>query len=316
MSWFTESKRSLMERMAINVLKCGSIPRHVAFIMDGNRRYARRLDLSAIDGHKRGFERMTQMLEWCLDLGVDEVTVYAFAIDNFRRPAEEVDKLMDFAKDMFDKLLNDRHKLNETGKAVRVFGDLSRLRPDIQRLVADIVLFTQHNTRKVLNICFPYASRHEITTALQELQICVQNQIIEESDITESLISNFLYTSQSSDPDLLVRTSGEVRLSDFLLWQTSFSVIAFAPVLWPDFTIWDLFSAILYYQRNCSSAKSEQQLHELTLGLTQPMDHNNHTDHSSRRQRLTNCLLYLHNKRITQMTRMSSNGNQVVEVNT
>jgi len=214
---------------------------------------------------------------------------------------------VDFARDMFDKLLADKDKLNETGKRVRVLGDVSLLRPDIQQLVADIVLSTQHNTHKVLNICFPYASRHEMTNALQELQICVQNHMIQESDISQSLVSSFLYTNESSDPDLLVRTSGEVRLSDFLLWQTSFSVMAFAPVLWPEFTIWDLFSAIVYYQRNCRSANRAKQCHT---------DRTHRTDHSSQTQRINNCLLYLRHKRLNDMRVMSGHPLPLLPVNT
>jgi ditrans,polycis-polyprenyl diphosphate synthase len=244
------------------------------------------------------------------------VTVYAFAIDNFKRPAEEVNKLMDFARDMFQKLLDERHKLMDTGKCVRVIGDLSLLAPDIQQLVAEIVLLTKDNRHKVLNICFPYASRHEMTEALQELQICVRNGLIRESDINESLISKFLYTSQSSDPDLLVRTSGETRLSDFLLWQTSFSVIAFADVLWPEFTIWDLFSAILYYQRNCGSVKNAKQLYESRLNdieesADDTIDDRLDATRSTRSQRIADCLLYLEDKRLNQLKCMCNKGVKV-----
>ena len=311
MSWFKETKLSFLERFCMNVLRCGPIPRHVAFIMDGNRRYAKKFNLQTIDGHRQGFDRMTLMLEWCLQLGVEEVTVYAFSIENFKRPQEEVDKLMTFAKEMFEKLIQEKDKLNETGKSVRVFGDLSLLPEDIQRLVADIVLSTKHNTPKVLNICFAYTSRHEISTALNELRICVQNGLILESDITETLISKFLYTNHSSEPDLLVRTSGEVRLSDFLLWQTSYSVIAFANVLWPEFTIWDLFSLILYYQRNCSSAKSAKQLHEIRRKaiedqtLNQEMQSNTELESeaflSAKTERINKCLSHLEDKRLNQL---------------
>ncbi|XP_054163722.1 dehydrodolichyl diphosphate synthase complex subunit DHDDS-like [Oppia nitens] len=311
MSWFKQTKRSFVESVCINVLKCGPIPRHVAFIMDGNRRYARKSAVSTIDGHKQGFERMTQMLEWCLDLGVDEVTVYAFAIDNFKRSDEEVNNLMDFANELFHKLLQDKDNLNETGKAIRFFGDLTLLRPDIQQLVAEVELSTQNNTQKVLNIAISYSSRHEITNALQELQTCVQNDIIKESDITESLISQFLYSNHSSEPDLLIRTSGEVRLSDFLLWQTNYSVIAFANVLWPEFTIWDLFSAIIYYQRNCSFSETAKHKHQLRLKSIEDKQTQEEWMASddidldlfiaNKRERLTKCLQYLENKRLNQL---------------
>ena len=260
LSWFKETKRSLFESLCIRLLRCGPVPRHVAFIMDGNRRYARKARLETIDGHKQGFDRMTQMLEWCLDLGVREVTVYAFSIENFKRPDNEVQSLMEFAKEMFEKLIQDKHKLNETGKCVRVLGDLALVRDDIKPLVADIVLSTQHNRERVLNICFGYTSRYEVTNALQELTNCVQSGLIAERDINETLVSDFLFSNRSSEPDLLVRTSGETRLSDFLLWQTSHCVIAFANVLWPEFTIWDLFRAIMYYQVNCGAANRAKQV--------------------------------------------------------
>lgn len=316
MSWFKESKRSLVESFCMNVLKCGPIPRHVAFIMDGNRRYARKLHLETIDGHKEGFERMAQMLEWCLELGVNEVTVYAFSIENFERPEEEVNKLMNFAKEMFQKLLEEKQKLDDSGKCVRVFGNLSLLSPELQKLVADVVLSTQHNRQKFLNICFAYTSRQEITNAIQELSVCVKNNLIKANDIDQSLLSKFLYTKHSTDPDLLIRTSGEVRLSDFLLWQTSYSVIAFADVLWPEFTIWDLFSAVFYYQRQYSSAKTAKDKHQMRQQLIEEkqliedFESSDEIDlqlfRSQRNKRLEECLLYLDNKRLNELKLMSN----------
>ncbi len=316
MLWFKESKRSFVERFCMNVLKCGPIPRHVAFIMDGNRRYAKKLNLETIEGHKQGFDKMAQMLEWCLELGVNEVTVYAFSIDNFQRSKEEVDKLLDFAKEMFEKLIEEKHKLNDSGKCIRVFGNLSLLSVEIQKLIAEIVVSTQENGQKFLNICFAYTSRHEITNAIKELNHCVNNNIIKTNDINESLLSKFLYTTHSSEPDLLVRTSGEVRLSDFLLWQTSYSVIAFADVLWPEFTIWDLFAAVFYYQRQCPSTKANKEKYEkkrksledklikTEFELSDEIDLEKFLN--ARNQRLDNCLQYLENKRTNQLKLMAN----------
>lgn len=314
LSWFKETKRSLVESVCIRLLRCGPIPRHVAFIMDGNRRYARKARLETIDGHKEGFDRMTQMLEWCLDLGVREVTVFAFSIENFKRPDNEVHKLMTFAKEMFEKLIQDKHKLNESGKCVRVFGDLSLIRDDIKPLVADIVLSTQHNKNRTLNICFGYTSRYEVTNALKELNTCVQNGLIVDRDINETLVSDFLFSNRSLEPDLLVRTSGESRLSDFLLWQTSHSVIAFADVLWPEFTIWHLFRAIIFYQVNCGSANRAKHLRDKKRQLLQDkqlMDEFQASGHPSldqyrqlNSQRLNQCFQYLATKREEQLKAM------------
>lgn len=318
MSWFKQNKRSLLERFCINVLKCGPIPRHVAFIMDGNRRYARKLNLETIEGHKQGFDRMAEMLEWSLELGINEVTVYAFSIDNFQRPQQEVEKLLNFAKQMFEKLLQEKQKLNDSGKCVRVFGNLSLLSVEIQKLIADIVLSTEHNCNKFLNICFAYTSRHEMTNAFQELSFCVNNNMIKANDINHSLVSNFLYTTHSTEPDLLVRTSGEVRLSDFLLWQTSYSVIAFANVLWPEFTIWDLFSAVFYYQIHCSSAKTVKQNNQIEHKLIEDkliyeeFESTNELDiekfRIKKNKRFEECILYLNNKRLNQLKLMANRG--------
>lgn len=314
LSWFKETKRSLVESACIRLLKCGPVPRHVAFIMDGNRRYARKARLETIDGHKEGFDRMTQMLEWCLDLGVQEVSVFAFSIENFKRPDNEVESLMSFAKEMFEKLIQEKHKLNETGKCVRVLGDLSLIRDDIKPLVADIVLSTQHNRDRILNICFAYTSRNEVTNALQELRTCAQNGLLDDRDINESLISDFLYSNKSSEPDLLVRTSGETRLSDFLLWQTSNSVIALVDVLWPEFTIWDLFKAIVYYQVHCGSAIRAKRLSDKKRQLLeekQLMNEFEASGHSNldayrqlKKERLKKCIEYLETKRQDQLRAM------------
>ena len=171
----------------------------------------------------------------------------------------------------------------------------------------------------ILNICFAYTSRHEITNALRELRICVQKGLILESDINETLVSKFLYANHCSESvDLLVRTSGERRLSDFLLWQTSYSVIAFANSLWPEFTVWHLFAAIVYYQRNCSSAKSAKQLHDSRRkaiedqDMCEEMRSYPHLDCeaflSAKRERLDKCLSYLENKRLNQLKAMAKSG--------
>ncbi|KAM4046224.1 dehydrodolichyl diphosphate synthase complex subunit DHDDS isoform 3-T3 [Anomaloglossus baeobatrachus] len=221
MSWIRDKELSLIERLCANVLKAGPIPKHVAFIMDGNRRYAQKCHVARQEGHSQGFEKLAETLRWCLNLGICEVTVYAFSIENFKRSKEEVDGLMELARQKFTRLLEEKNKLQKHEVCIRVIGDLSLLPEDIQKLIAHAVLETKAYSKCFLNVCFAYTSRHEISNAVREVAWGVQEGLLEPRDVSENLLGQCLYTSNSPDPDLLIRTSGEVRLSDFLLWQKS-----------------------------------------------------------------------------------------------
>ncbi|KAE8623884.1 hypothetical protein XENTR_v10005767 [Xenopus tropicalis] len=222
MSWIRDKELSLIERLCANVLKAGPIPKHVAFIMDGNRRYAKKCHVERQEGHSQGFEKLAETLRWCLNLGICEVTVYAFSIENFKRSAEEVEGLMELARQKFARLLEEKC---------------------------------------FLNVCFAYTSRHEISNAIREAAWGVQEGLLDPRDVSESLLDQCLYTAKSLEPDLLIRTSGEVRLSDFLLWQTSHSCLVFQSVLWPEYTFWNLCEAILRYQYNYSNIQKARELH-------------------------------------------------------
>ncbi|XP_070568689.1 dehydrodolichyl diphosphate synthase complex subunit DHDDS-like isoform X1 [Ptychodera flava] len=253
MSWFPEEERrttNWFTKFCSNVLKCGPVPKHVAFIMDGNRRFARKSHIQRHEGHVKGFDKLADTLEWCLDLGITEVSVYAFSIENFKRSKDEVDGLMELARQKFARLMEEKDSIQKYGVCVRVLGDISMLPKDVQELISEAVEFSKNNDRAILNVCFAYTSRHEMTTAVKELATGVEEGLLRPSDVSEHLLEKCLYTSHSADPDLLVRTSGEVRLSDFLLWQSSYSVLSFVKVLWPEFSIWHLFAAVLHYQRN------------------------------------------------------------------
>ncbi|KAI1231124.1 hypothetical protein IHE44_0008057 [Lamprotornis superbus] len=200
-------------------MKAGPMPKHVAFIMDGNRRYAQKCHVERQQGHSQGFDKLAQTLRWCLNLGIREVTVYAFSIENFKRSKEEVDGLMDLARQKFSRLLEEQENLKKHGVCIRVLGDLPLLPVDIQELIAQAVLATRNYNKCFLNVCFAYTSRHEISNAVREMAWGVEQGLLEPSDVSESLLDKCLYTNNSPDPDLLIRTSGEVRLSDFLLWQ-------------------------------------------------------------------------------------------------
>lgn len=259
MSWIHETKLTWLQAAAVRVLKAGKIPTHLAVIMDGNRRFARKQNMQCIEGHLHGFDKLAEVLFWCSELGIMEVTVYAFSIENFKRSKEEVDGLMNLALKKLEHLVKEMDKLHEKGVCVRVLGNLSYLPVEIQRVIADVVLQTQKNTGCYLNVCLSYTSRDEMCNAIQELAAGVQDGLLSPNDITEEALSQALYSRKSKDPDLVIRTSGEVRLSDFLLWQSSHSVLEFVSVLWPEFSIWHLLAAVLWYQRQESLLKQLRQ---------------------------------------------------------
>ncbi|KAG8189873.1 hypothetical protein JTE90_023379 [Oedothorax gibbosus] len=231
--------------------------------MDGNRRFATKYGMEKLEGHYLGFEKLSETLEWCLDLGVKEVTIYTFSIENFKRPKEEVNGLMNLSREKFRDLLQEKDKLVKYGVCIRVFGDITLLPVDLQMLVAEAILETYKNTKTFLNVCLAYTSREEITSAVKDIATEVANGNLKECDISESLLDQSMYSYKSSKPDIVVRTSGEVRLSDFLLWQSSYSVLSFFKVLWPDFRIWHLFLAVLYYQHYCGNLKEIENEHYL-----------------------------------------------------
>ncbi|KAM4700507.1 dehydrodolichyl diphosphate synthase complex subunit DHDDS isoform 1-T3 [Discoglossus pictus] len=274
MSWIQEKQLSFIERICATVLKAGPMPKHIAFIMDGNRRYAQKCHVERQEGHSQGFEKLAETLRWCLNLGVCEVTVYAFSIENFKRSKEEVEGLMELARQKFARLLDEKEKLKMHGVCVRVLGDITLLPLDIQKLIAQAVLETRNYSTCFLNVCFAYTARHEIANAVREAAWGVQEGLLDPSDVSETLLDHCLYTSNSPDPDLLIRTSGEVRLSDFLLWQTSHSCLVFQPILWPEYTFWNLCDAVLKYQLNYTAIqKAREQYTQERVRILQESDH-------------------------------------------
>ncbi|XP_071571703.1 dehydrodolichyl diphosphate synthase complex subunit DHDDS [Temnothorax nylanderi] len=249
MSWVRERTLNWFQLLALKIIKTGQVPRHVAFIMDGNRRYANKRNIVKREGHSQGFEKMTETLNWCMDLGIREVTVYAFSIENFKRSKEEVDELMDLARQKFKRLLEEKDKLMEVGVCIRVIGNLSLLPEDLCKLIAEAMVLTKDNNKAFLNLAFCYTSRDEITHTIKDIVKGVKHTDILPEDINEDLIADCLYTYKSPNPDLLIRTSGETRLSDYLLWQIADSCVYFTDVLWPEFSIWHFLGAVFYYQR-------------------------------------------------------------------
>lgn len=275
MSWFPErQQRTWLQRMCESVLKTGPVPKHVAFIMDGNRRFARKKSMETCEGHVKGFDKLAETLDWCLSLGICEVTVYAFSIENFKRSKEEVDYLMELVRQKFARLMDEKDLIQKHGVCIRVLGNIALLPLDVQQHIAEAVNFSKNNDRAILNVCFAYTAQDDISNAMKELALGVKAGEIKESDISERLLERCLYTSHCRPVDLLIRTSGEVRLSDFLLWESTYSCLAFVKVLWPEFSIWHLYGTILHYQRNHAHIQVARQSRDIEREhLQRDMDH-------------------------------------------
>lgn len=201
---------------------------HIAIIMDGNRRWAKEKNLPSALGHKKGVEALKTTLRACNDFGVKHLTVYAFSTENWKRKQEEVDFLMDLVAVTLTNELAEMHKENVQ---IRFIGDLTRLSEKLQKVLDNAVNTTKNNTGVILQIALNYGSRDEITNAVKQI---VRNGIKEEN-ITQDLISEYLYTKGVPDPDLLIRTGGEQRISNYLLWQIAYSEILITSEYWPDF---------------------------------------------------------------------------------
>lgn len=238
--------------------------------MDGNRRYARKNRLGSITlGHKKGSEKLLQVLEWCLKLGINIVTVYAFSLENFKRDNDEVVELMGLAGDAFKEMLEKQHVIQQHRVCVRVLGDLRFLSKDLRRSIAKVMKGTREfcDDGPVLNICFAYTARYEIGRAMGGLARLCDEGWLEGGDIDEEVFGEGLYCGFGSGgvwrglkPDVLIRTSGERRLSDFLLWQSGDSYLAFRSVMWPEFSIWDLIDVVLGYQDYMKKGKGRKVL--------------------------------------------------------
>lgn len=264
-SWVREITLNWIERVALNIIKAGPIPRHIAFIMDGNRRYATQAHLQLAEGHYKGFDKLSELLQWCQQLGVHEITVYAFSIENFKRNTSELETLMQLARDKFTRLLEEQDKLNERGICIRVIGNLALLPVDIQQKMVQAMLLTRHNTNAILNVAMSYTSRDEITDAVRTVVQGVADGELQQPAVTKDVLFRCMYSRHATEPDLLIRTSGELRLSDFLLWQVSATVILFTKRYWPGFTFWHFLYSIFYYQRHYrDTAAARHHLNQIT----------------------------------------------------
>ncbi|CEP63946.1 ditrans,polycis-polyprenyl diphosphate synthase LALA0_S09e06040g [Lachancea lanzarotensis] len=229
-----------------------NVPQHVGLIMDGNRRWAKRKHVEVKEGHNAGFHSMGRALELCYEAGVKTATVFAFSIENYKRSAAEVDSLMNLARSGIRQVVQNGEMAEKFGIRIRVIGDRRLLSEDVMREVETAEEITKNNKRAVLNICFPYTGRDEL---LHSIKANVNRALageIEATEIDEKQVDDFLYTAGSPPLDLLIRTSGVTRLSDFLLWQVSRRgvVIEFVDCLWPDFGSRQMAWILLKYAYN------------------------------------------------------------------
>jgi undecaprenyl diphosphate synthase len=223
----------------------GAIPRHVAIIMDGNGRWARERMLPRPVGHREGMKSVREVVEASLEAGVDVLSLFAFSQENWQRPALEVSALMALLEEYIAK---EARELDEQGVRVVFLGDLDRLAAAQRRAVDGVMQLTAHNAKLVLNLFISYGSRAELVRAARLIAEDVAAGRLKPDDVDEAAISGRLFTADCPDPDLLIRTSGEMRISNFLLWQLAYTELHISPVLWPDFGRADLYKAILDYQ--------------------------------------------------------------------
>jgi undecaprenyl diphosphate synthase len=229
-----------------NVRRNGNVPRHVAVIMDGNGRWARGRHLPRVLGHRSGMTAVREVIEGAVEAGIEYLSLFAFSRENWERPATEVEALMAL---LVEYVGREAEELEAKGVQVRVLGDLSRLTSAASAAVAEVVQRTSSNRRLVLNLFISYGARDEIVRAARALAQEAAAGKLDPNSITEETLSARLYTADCPDPDLLIRTSGEQRISNFLLWQLAYSELFITKVLWPDFTRVELFEAIAEFQR-------------------------------------------------------------------
>ncbi len=220
------------------------LPNHIAIILDGNGRYAKKRLLPRKVGHKKGADNLKTIAEYADDIGIKHLTVYAFSTENWKREQEEVDYLMKLLSDYLDSFLKD---FKDTNIVIDAIGDLSKLDENLINKINEVRETTKDKTGLHFTVAINYGSRDEIKRAIKQIATDVKNDVISAEDIDETVISSYLDTSHLPDPDLLIRTSNEYRISNFLMWQISYSELYFSEKLWPEFTKEDLDKALLNF---------------------------------------------------------------------
>jgi len=218
------------------------IPQHIAIIMDGNGRWAKQRGLPRLAGHRAGTDNLRRIIEACVEFGVKYLTIYAFSTENWGRPEDEVSGLMSIFDEVFERELTELHR---QGAQLRHIGRLDGVRESLREKVSNGMELTKNNKRLVLNVAFNYGGRDEIVQAIR----AILRDGVDPKGVTEELVSRYLYTSDSPDPDLVIRTSGEQRISNFLIWQAAYAEWVFPETLWPDFGRDELLAAIQEFGR-------------------------------------------------------------------
>jgi len=222
-----------------------NLPQHIAIIMDGNGRWAKRRHLPKVIGHRYGARTVDRIISHCARLGIKALTLYSFSTENWKRPVKEIDALMNLLYEYLDKKLA---KLNNNNIRLNAIGDIQGLPEHVRKKLIDVINKTSKNTGMVLTLALNYGAREEIVAACKKLTKLVESEKLNIEDINESVFSDQLYTKDLPDPDLLIRTSGELRVSNFLLWQISYTEFVATKALWPDFKVIDLEKAMVEYQ--------------------------------------------------------------------
>lgn len=234
------------------------VPTHIAIIMDGNGRWAKEQGEMRIFGHRHGVNAVRETLEGCIEVGIPYVTLYAFSTENWNRPQVEVQALMEIMVDSLTKEIDTFQKNNVKLNAI---GSLTDLPPHCLKKLTDTIAQTSKNTTCTLTLALSYGSRKEITDAVRQIAEDVRRGNIKPEAITEQTISEHLYTKHIPDPDLMIRTSGEQRVSNYMLWQIAYTEFVFLPIMWPDFTREHLFECVYNYQhRERRFGKTSEQL--------------------------------------------------------
>jgi undecaprenyl diphosphate synthase len=231
--------------MLARIRENGAIPRHVAIIMDGNGRWARERNLPRPLGHRSGMKSVREVVEGAIEVGIEVLSLFAFSQENWQRPVTEIQALMSLLEEY---IAREADELAAQGVRVQVLGDLARLTPPAAAAAAQLMERTAHNDRLLLNLFISYGSRAEIVRAAQQLAEDVRAGRLTSAEIDEEAIAERLFTAGVPDPDLLIRTSGEQRISNFMLWQVAYAELYMSPVLWPNFRRQELYAAILDFQ--------------------------------------------------------------------
>jgi len=228
----------------------GKKPEHVAIILDGNRRWAAHKALIPWIGHRRGADKIDDLMDWCIELGVKFITLYAFSTENFRRPKKEVDEIMKLIEEKLHSILENK-RIHENKIRVKAIGRLDLLPNSTQEIIQRVEETTKMYNDRFLNVAIAYGGRAEIVDATKKIANKVKNGELNPEKINEKLFEKYLYTAHMprQDADLIIRTSGEERLSGFLSWQSAYSELCFVDVNWPDFRLIDLLRAVRTYQR-------------------------------------------------------------------